>query len=1036
VTRPKPTITATTHTLPFHQLSPRDFERLCLWLVEREGYERAEHLGAAGSEQGRDIVAWREGEVWAFQCKRVKRFGPQNAVEEVEKVLALPTEQRPVGLIFLATCDVSAKTRQEARERCAGQMECEFWAETELDERVKRHTDIVEEFFRAVVIYEGTKRVSIGHLLDACRAQVEGVLYDVRHKYDPKLYVNRAVERELSNFFDIGIGDGNRVRNCYLIVAPAGSGKTNLLCEIARVRAARQPVVLLVGANTYLGGSTGLLAALQAELEAASSRVRFRSAGDCLHTLHRLAEELGRDTLVLLDAINEYDRPAQMRKAVEDLLRKTRGRSIKIVVTCRDYYWGLFKGRFWEGAAFNELPSEAGDDENGDAVGDLSRFARDEQERALDLYIEHYNIKGRPVGDAAEQCRHPLLLRFFCEAYRGQDVGEVEDIRLKELFDRYWEGKLDSIAERMIHQGDERLHDGLAAEVRGYLLDVAGHMLEHNVRAIPLGEMARATGVDEQYDDPRSVYGRIRDEFIILEEKARGRGRRKELRVAFVYEEFMEYVMARSLMWDWDRAELDEARILIEIERLTDRYESFAQILGVMVYLALMLKEERDVELWSLLLSKGKEWQKVVFEAFRKLPEEQLDAGVFVTLGEMLATGGEDVQAQALDVVKLERVGRAATGSVVGAVCDLTGHQEEAIRRRAVLALRYAGSDEVVVPVVGKAVSDSRRSVRENAWKALVERGEDVWEWVLGPLIAALGDEEGDVRRGAVQELGRLGDARAVEPLIAVLRDEDERVRRAAAEVLGQLGDARAVEALIAVLEDRDRLARRAAAEALGGLGDARAVEPLIAMLGDEDERVRRAAAEALGGLGDARAVEPLIAALKDEDERVRRIAAEALGGLGDVRAVEPLIAALRDEDEEYPWRAAADALGRLGYAVVEALITALGDKDVSVWRQVVEALGKLGDAWTVEALSTVLRDKDERQRRAAVKLLGLDVFNILGLPDAWVVEALITALGDEDERVRRAVAVALRMITERLSGLREVLAHMISRDQPRRPAL
>ena len=60
-------ITGTTHTLPFDKLSPHDFERLCLWLVEREGYERAEHLGAAGSEQGRDIVAWREGALWAFQ---------------------------------------------------------------------------------------------------------------------------------------------------------------------------------------------------------------------------------------------------------------------------------------------------------------------------------------------------------------------------------------------------------------------------------------------------------------------------------------------------------------------------------------------------------------------------------------------------------------------------------------------------------------------------------------------------------------------------------------------------------------------------------------------------------------------------------------------------------------------------------------------------------------------------------------------------------------------------------------------------------
>jgi hypothetical protein len=53
-TQLQPPVTRTIHPLPFDKLSPHDFERLCLWLVEREGYEHAEHLGAAGSEQGRD----------------------------------------------------------------------------------------------------------------------------------------------------------------------------------------------------------------------------------------------------------------------------------------------------------------------------------------------------------------------------------------------------------------------------------------------------------------------------------------------------------------------------------------------------------------------------------------------------------------------------------------------------------------------------------------------------------------------------------------------------------------------------------------------------------------------------------------------------------------------------------------------------------------------------------------------------------------------------------------------------------------------
>jgi len=60
------------------------YERLVTYLQrEREigGYEaQAEHQGVAGSEQGRDIIAWREGARWAFQCKRVQSFGPKDAL--------------------------------------------------------------------------------------------------------------------------------------------------------------------------------------------------------------------------------------------------------------------------------------------------------------------------------------------------------------------------------------------------------------------------------------------------------------------------------------------------------------------------------------------------------------------------------------------------------------------------------------------------------------------------------------------------------------------------------------------------------------------------------------------------------------------------------------------------------------------------------------------------------------------------------------------------------------------------------------------
>ncbi len=89
-------------------------------------------------------------------------------------------------------------------------------------------------------------------------------------------------------------------------------------------------------------------------------------------------------------------------------------------------------------------------------------------------------------------------------------------------------------------------------------------------------------------------------------------------------------------------------------------------------------------------------------------------------------------------------------------------------------------------------------------------------------------------------------------------------VRWCAAEALVKLGDARAVGPLIAALNDENNQVRWCAAKALGNLGDARAVGPLIAALNDENDVVRQYAAEALGLLGwMPAAVEPLVAALK-----------------------------------------------------------------------------------------------------------------------------------------------------------------------------
>jgi NACHT domain-containing protein/restriction endonuclease len=154
-TLPKPKVTKLTHLLPYGELSPKDFERLCLWLVERSGYLRPEHLGAAGSEQGRDVIAYRAtdgGEqLWYFQCKRYKDIGAATLIKEIEKYNQLVTTdptKKPFGVVFVTNAALSGKARDEVRGFCDQYgYHSEFWAHTELDLQVKKHQDIVTEFF-------------------------------------------------------------------------------------------------------------------------------------------------------------------------------------------------------------------------------------------------------------------------------------------------------------------------------------------------------------------------------------------------------------------------------------------------------------------------------------------------------------------------------------------------------------------------------------------------------------------------------------------------------------------------------------------------------------------------------------------------------------------------------------------------------------------------------------------------------------------------------------------------------------------------
>src|ERR1051325_3251207 len=143
----KPNIITTRTVLPYDLLSPAEFERLCYWLLEKEGYSRVQHLGDAGSDQGRDVSAYEHtgtGEALTyFQCKRYNQISASILTAEVDKYIELMSSdpaKRPEQIIFVTNARISDQIREKVRKYCADRdLACDFWARTELDFRVKAH---------------------------------------------------------------------------------------------------------------------------------------------------------------------------------------------------------------------------------------------------------------------------------------------------------------------------------------------------------------------------------------------------------------------------------------------------------------------------------------------------------------------------------------------------------------------------------------------------------------------------------------------------------------------------------------------------------------------------------------------------------------------------------------------------------------------------------------------------------------------------------------------------------------------------------
>lgn len=153
----KTDITSTRHILPFENLSPDQFTRLCHWIVERSSdFDSVEYYDLSG-DKNRDVIAYKvakkgKRKKWYFQCKRYKKISFsafRDELEAIKKHSDEDAEFKPDMIVFVTGCSVSPSCKDEVKNyaKSLSLGFVAFWTNIELDEKAKSTEGVLEEFF-------------------------------------------------------------------------------------------------------------------------------------------------------------------------------------------------------------------------------------------------------------------------------------------------------------------------------------------------------------------------------------------------------------------------------------------------------------------------------------------------------------------------------------------------------------------------------------------------------------------------------------------------------------------------------------------------------------------------------------------------------------------------------------------------------------------------------------------------------------------------------------------------------------------------
>lgn len=440
----------------------------------------------------------------------------------------------------------------------SGHIYYEYGTVIELREKVIENISAVVSKRTKIYI---AKPVNFDNLMNFCKKQIGSNVDHLKgaseerkqKKYILDLYVERV---ELEGKFEKIL---NSDRSCSVVESEAGIGKTNLLCHLAEKYVAKRPV-LFYNARNFLYINKSIEEEISDDFNQEFGTLLTFS--EIIRNLNEILEEQKTEIIIFIDAINECLHPNDLKIDLAKTVQRNKNNRIKFFISCRDIDWEFFaedNKEFLQNLFRDESSVFA-----EKRVLWFRKFTEKELEEAWGKYKEVYSLKGELAEDVKNICKHPLMLRFLAEAYEGEKV--PEDIRRKQIFDKYWERKL--------------IQTGRKFKAEEQIFKIVSALKEQNAIELPEREVYKI--LSETTDEQNATITKIlsedlitfRDkEKVILQPRIDRVGNRV---IGFTYEAFFEYVLARYILYEeWkDKNRIEKLEAFRDLIQNIDKYRS------------------------------------------------------------------------------------------------------------------------------------------------------------------------------------------------------------------------------------------------------------------------------------------------------------------------------------------------------------------------------------------------------------------------------------------------------------------------------